>query len=174
AGRLREGPGAAAAADAALVTAGYDAAAARIARAFRLSTVFRVTRTIGVPRMITGARDSVVVPTDSRVFVVTGIARPERFVSDLTSVGWIVAGTLMFRDHHRFTARDLRRIAAAARHASSSIILTTDKDAVRLAECERGDLPIASVPLVVEIEPRDRFQAWLFERLANARKNATT
>jgi tetraacyldisaccharide 4'-kinase len=172
AGRLREGLRAAVAADAALVAAGYDAAAARIARAFSLSTVFRVTRTIGVPRMIASPHDSVVVPTDSRVFVVTGIARPERFVSDLASVGWTVAGTLMFRDHHRFTARDLRRIAAAARQAASSIILTTEKDAVRLAACELGDLPIASVPLVVGIEPRDAFEGWLFDRLSNARERA--
>lgn len=174
AGRLREGLRAAAAADAALVTAGYDAAAARIGRAFSLSTVFRVTRTLGVPRMIAGPHDSVVVPTDSRVFVVTGIARPERFVSDLASVGWTVAGELRYRDHHRFTARDIRRIGAAARAASSSIILTTEKDAVRLAACELGDLPIAAVPLDVGIEPRQRFQGWLFERLSEARHRRET
>src|SRR5207247_5648061 len=127
-GRLREGLGAAIAADAALVTAGYDAAAERIARALRLSTVFRVTRTIGSPRLIAGSHDSVVVPTDSRIFVVSGIARPERFVSDLASAGWTIAGAIAFRDHHRFTARDVRRIAEAARAASSAIVLTTEKD----------------------------------------------
>jgi tetraacyldisaccharide 4'-kinase len=106
------------------------------------------------------------------VFVVTGIARPERFVSDLVSVGWTVAGELRYRDHHRFTARDVRRIAAAAREASSAIILTTEKDAVRLAACELGELPIAAVPLDVGIEPRQRFEAWLLDRLRNGLKTA--
>jgi tetraacyldisaccharide 4'-kinase len=169
AGRLRERLHAAAAADAALVTAGYDAAAERIGRALRIATVFLVTRTIGAPRRIVGAHDSVVVPTDSRVFAVSGIARPERFAADLSSAGWTVAGTLAFRDHHRFTARDLRRIALTARASSSAIVLTTEKDAVRLASCDLGDLPIASVPLVVSVEPREQFQSWLMTRLSRAR-----
>ena len=169
AGRLREGLGAAVAADAALVAAGYDAAAERIGRALRLSTVFRVTRTIGAPRRIAGSHDSVVVPTDSRIFVVSAIARPARFASDIASAGWTIAGTMAFRDHHRFTARDVRRIAAAARDASSAIVLTTEKDAVRLAACDLGDLPIASVPLVVGVEPQDQFRGWLLSRLAVSR-----
>jgi tetraacyldisaccharide 4'-kinase len=173
-GRLREGLEAAAAADAALVTAGYDAAADRIARALRIPTVFRVTRTIGSPRLVAGSHDSVVVPTDSRIFVVSGIARPERFVSDLASAGWTIAGAMAFRDHHRFTARDVRRIAAAARDASSAIVLTTEKDAVRLAACDLGDLPIASVPLVVDVEPEDQFRGWLLARLARTNADETS
>ena len=107
AGRLREGLAAAAAADAALVTAGYDTAAERIGRALHIDTVFRVTRAIGAPRMIGGDRDSVVVPHASRVFLVTGIARPERFVDDIAGAGWDIAGMMEFRDHHRFDPRDV-------------------------------------------------------------------
>ena len=165
AGRLRESIAAAANADAALVLAGYPAAAERIGRAFGVSPVFRVTRTLGAPRMIAGARDSVVVPSGSRVFVVAGIARPERFFSDITSVGWDIAGTMTFRDHHRFTRRDAERIVAGAKSASASIVLTTDKDAVRLAPHIRGDVPVAAVPLHVGVEPEDAFRQWLMGRL---------
>src|SRR5439155_11966895 len=97
AGRLRERVSAAAIADAALVTAGYDTAAERIGRMMAISTVFRVTRTIGAPRMITGTRESVVVPPQSRVFVVTGIARPDRFIADVVGTGWDVSGMMTFR-----------------------------------------------------------------------------
>ena len=45
------------------------------------------------------------------------------------------------------------------------IVLTTEKDAVRLAACDLGDLPIASVPLVVGVEPADAFQRWLLDGL---------
>src|SRR5207237_2028537 len=92
AGRLRERLSAAAIADAALVTASYDTAAERIARALKIRTVFRVTRTIAAPRMIAASRDSVVVPGGSRVYLVTGIARPDRFAADAAAAGWESAG----------------------------------------------------------------------------------
>jgi tetraacyldisaccharide 4'-kinase len=165
AGRLREGLAAASVADAALVTAGYDTAAERIARGLQIPVVFRVTRSIGAPRSLTGGKDSVVVPTNSRVFVVAGIARPDLFEADIAAAGWTIAGAMRFRDHHRFGARDIARIGAAARAAASAIILTTEKDAVRLAACALGDLPIASLPLAVGVEPPDRFREWLLAQL---------
>jgi tetraacyldisaccharide 4'-kinase len=169
AGRLREGLDAARAADAALITAGYDTAADRIGRAFGIAPVFRVTRSTGAPRRVGGDRDSVVVPSNSRVFVVTGIARPERFTADILSVGWDISGTMEFRDHHRFTARDVRRIAAEAKAAGSMIVLTTEKDAVRLGACDLGELLIASVPLIVGVEPADGFKQWLLDQIDASR-----
>jgi tetraacyldisaccharide 4'-kinase len=172
AGRLRERISAATAADAALITAGYDTAAERIGRGFGVSPVFRVTRAIGAPRRVAEPRDSVVVPSGSRVFVVTGIARPDRFVADISSVGWEMSGMIEFRDHHPFTGRDIRRIAEEAEATASMLVLTTEKDAVRLAACDLGDLPIASVPLVVGIEPAAAFRQWLMRRLEGARQSA--
>lgn len=172
-GRLREHVSAAVSADAALVTAGYDTAAQRVARALRIETAFRVTRSIGAPHMVAGDRASVVVPAGSRVFVVSGIARPERFTADIVAAGWHLAGEIAFRDHYRFTNADVRRIEREARAASSAIVLTTDKDAVRLAACDLGDLPIASVPLTTGVEPDAPFREWLLERIAVARQHAT-
>jgi tetraacyldisaccharide 4'-kinase len=174
AGRLREPLRSARAASAVLVTAGYDSAAERVGRALAVDTVFRVTRTIGAPREIVGRRESVVVPAGAPVFLVTGIARPDRFVADVVAAGWEVAGLLTFRDHHRFDARDVRRIAAAARTAAAAIVLTTEKDAVRLAACDLGDMPIASVPLRVGVEPAEKFRAWLLAGLSSgARPDAS-
>ena len=172
AGHLRERLEAARFADAVLVTATYQTAAERIARALQVDTTFRVTRTIGAPRMVAGARETVVVPPESRVFLVTGIARPERFESDIAAAGWHIAGSLTFRDHHPFDARDIGKISAAAQAARCAIVLTTEKDAVRLSACELGDLPIASVPLVVGVEPPDAFDAWLLARVRAARRTS--
>ena len=165
AGRLRERLDAARRADAVLATATYQTAAERIARALHVETAFRVTRTIGAPRMVAGTRETVVVPPESRVFLVTGIARPERFEADIAAAGWHIAGALHFRDHHPFDARDVRRIVTAAQAARCAIVLTTEKDAVRLDACDLGDLPIASVPLVVGVEPVDAFRQWLLARI---------
>jgi tetraacyldisaccharide 4'-kinase len=164
-GRLREPLTAAVAADAALVTAGYASAVDRVARTLGVPRGFLVARALGAPRRVGGDRDSVVVPTESRVFAVAGIARPDRFFSDVESAGWRLVGSMGFRDHHRFRPADVARITAAARSAAAAIVLTTEKDAVRLEACPLGDLPIASVPLIVGIEPLDAFRDWLFERL---------
>ena len=164
-GRLREPIASAAAADAALVTAGYDTAAERIGRALRVPVVFRVSRAIGPPLTVAEPRSPVIVPANSRVYVVTGIARPDRFVADVVAAGWEIADMMVFRDHHRFSARDVERITTAARGTRCSIVLTTEKDAVRLAPLPLGDLPIAAVPLVTTIEPVDRFRDWLLARV---------
>ena len=76
-----------------------------------------------------------------------------------SSAPWRFATTIDSR------ARDVERIAAAAKSSAAAIVLTTDKDAVRWAACDLGDLPIASVPLTATVEPVDEFRAWLFERL---------
>jgi tetraacyldisaccharide 4'-kinase len=76
---------------------------------------------------------------------------------------------MTFRDHHHFTPADLDRIVSAATGARSSIVLTTEKDAVRLAALNLKGTPIAALPLVVGVEPADRFQAWLLERLNTSR-----
>jgi tetraacyldisaccharide 4'-kinase len=172
AGRLRERLDAARAADAALVTAGYESAADRVGRAVGVSPVFRVARAIGVPRTIAAVRDSVVVPSESRVFIATGIARPDRFVADIASAGWEISGVMEFRDHHRYGARDVERIAAEARAKGSAIVLTTEKDAVRLAACDLSGLPIASVPLIISIEPAEAFRRWLIERIRSGSPSA--
>jgi tetraacyldisaccharide 4'-kinase len=165
AGRLRETLTSASAADAALVDAGYLPAAERVGRRLGVTTVFRVTRTLEPPRMVkTG--ETVVVPGGSRVFGVAGIARPERFFSDLVATGWDVVGTIAFRDHHRFTRADVIRIEREARKAAAAIVLTTAKDAVRLAADDLRDLPVAFVPLTASIEPAEDFLAWLRGRLS--------
>jgi tetraacyldisaccharide 4'-kinase len=108
--------------------------------------------------------DTVVVPNESRVFAFAGIARPERFFSDLTSAGWNVVGTKAFHDHHRFSAGDIARLSAAAKKAGAAIVLTTDKDAVRLP-ASAMKMPLASVPLVSTVEPAGEFRAWLLGQI---------
>jgi len=164
-GRLREPLTAAAAADAALVPAGYSTAVDRVARTAGIRTAFQMTRTLGSPRTIASPSESVVVPSQSRVFAMAAIARPERFFSDVSGAGWDLVDSMSFRDHHRFTPSDIKRITDAARTAAAAIILTTEKDGVRLEACDLGRLPFATVPLVVGIEPADKFRDWLLDRI---------
>jgi len=163
-GRLREPLASASGADALLVDAGYQDAAERIGRALRARNAYHITRSLLPPRVVASG-DTVVVPNDSRVFAFAGIARPERFFADLESAGWNVVGTKAFRDHHRFSGGEVARIAAAAKKSGAAIVLTTDKDAVRLPDGLPLNIPLASVPLVSTVEPADEFRPWLLGQI---------
>ncbi len=102
------------------------------------------------------------------VLAVAGVAAPERFRAALGQAGFRIAGALAFADHHRFTPADVRRIAARTAACGARLVLTTEKDAVRLAPLAPFDFALAAVPLRVAVEPADRFRAWLIERVAAA------
>ncbi len=85
--------------------------------------------------VVTGARalDASLVALAARpVIALTGIARPERFLSTLTSLGAQVVGVERFPDHHRFSVRELERVRAHAARRQA-IVVTTEKDQERLA-----------------------------------------
>ncbi|MBU3699114.1 MAG: tetraacyldisaccharide 4'-kinase [Candidatus Kapabacteria bacterium] len=70
-------------------------------------------------------------PLNRPVVAVSGIARPERFHSALYDLGYTVAESIVYGDHHRYTAFNVRTITAAATRHNASVI-TTAKDQVKL------------------------------------------
>ncbi len=168
AGRLRERPEAARRADALIVEAPDGAAAGAVAGGLGVSAWFRQRRSLGAPRPLAGSRAGESAAGERRVLAVTGIAAPERFGKALAAAGFDVAGALAFADHHRFTPADERRIAAQAAAREADLVLTTEKDAVRLAPLAPFDFAVAAVPLRVAVTPADRFRDWLLERVAAA------
>ena len=54
-----------------------------------------------------------------------GIAKPDRFFSTVESIGIHPAKCVRFRDHHRYSAREIENLGG-------ELLLTTEKDAVRL------------------------------------------
>ncbi len=156
AGRFREPLDAASDADALMIEGAPGAFFERLPERFL---------TFEFSRRITG------LPVDKPAFAFAGIARPERFYRDLENAGWQLTGRRSFRDHHHYSARDIDVIARAARESGAQLIVTTEKDAVRLGSDPRtstGVRPqIVAVPLEVSIEPS--FRPWLAERLRGVR-----
>jgi tetraacyldisaccharide 4'-kinase len=93
----------------------------------------------------------------SKVYLVTAIARPERFLDSVRELGFEVAGELRFPDHHPYPAPSLDRIAEAFRSSGAAAVLTTAKDGVKLLG--RLSLPLAELP--VRAEPEAGFWDWL-------------
>jgi len=188
-GRLREPPAAARAADAVIVTDGGgeepDPAAEAALNAFHPGPWFRLRRAVGAVRAVdddplpprhafsqggsSPGPTAAAVDSGLRVLAVSGIAEPARFVRDLRGAGWTVAAELHFGDHELFTPRTVTRVAQAAREARADLVLTTEKDLVRLRRFRPLPVPVAWVPLEVGLEPADTVRRWIGERLAMAR-----
>ena len=165
-GRLREPTQAAAAADALLVT-GPDDDVEEVAAALGKDVVFLVVPLFGEPRAI-HADGAALSAAGKRAVAVAGIARPERFFAAARAQGWDVVRELPFRDHHWFDARDMARITSAATDSGADVILTTEKDAMRLMHTPDG-IPWAYLPMDVVIERASAFSEWIGQRLEACR-----
>jgi tetraacyldisaccharide 4'-kinase len=96
-----------------------------------------------------------------------GIARPEQFFSGLAAAGARLTRHIAFPDHHRFTAEDMRRLNTAASRSGARVLLTTEKDQVRLGKLQAAQ-PLLTARLKIEIEDEQGATEWLIERLSDA------
>lgn len=71
-------------------------------------------------------------PSDGRLFAFAGIANPERFFQGFD--GDRLAGQKAFPDHHRYVQRDLLALLKKGETAGADAFVTTEKDAVKLAD----------------------------------------
>jgi tetraacyldisaccharide 4'-kinase len=113
---------------------------------------------------------------DGPVAVFCGIARPEQFFAGIEAAGFKIALWRTFPDHHRYTARELGRLAASARAAGVSALVTTEKDLVRLgnlASTLPKSLPLRTARLRIEIENQAAAIDWLLGRLEQVVENKT-
>jgi tetraacyldisaccharide 4'-kinase len=177
-GRLREPVDAARAADALLVTGPIEDAE-EVAAVIGVRDVFQVIPSYGTPRLVDPFGAPCPADAGRRVLAVAGIARPGRFFAALRAEGWDVVREMVFRDHRWFTARDHEAIRRAAVEARADVIITTEKDAMRLTTHAResslsgppgGVAPWAYLPMEVIVGPVDRFTAWIVEQLSAARR----
>jgi tetraacyldisaccharide 4'-kinase len=82
-----------------------------------------------------------------RVFAFAGIGRPEKFVNSLKAAGAIVTGAQFFGDHHPYSPAE---IAALTRQAKDAMLVTTEKDLVRLSPEERQRVAVLMVRAVFD------------------------
>ncbi|MDD4816804.1 MAG: tetraacyldisaccharide 4'-kinase [Victivallaceae bacterium] len=67
-----------------------------------------------------------------KIAAISGIANPESFERFLEELGGRVVYTEHFVDHHRYSVQEIEHFAAAAKKSGAEILLTTEKDAVRI------------------------------------------
>jgi tetraacyldisaccharide 4'-kinase len=86
-----------------------------------------------------------------RVAAFSGIATPERFEETLRGQGAVIVANRRFLDHHAFNDEDLDEVLDRALRAQAEMIVTTEKDAVRLQGRFRPPVPLVFIRLEVEI-----------------------
>jgi tetraacyldisaccharide-1-P 4'-kinase len=69
-----------------------------------------------------------------RVLAFCALARPQAFFQSLTNFNVTVVGTHSFPDHHWYTKKDLQKLQEEGERLSCDLLLTTEKDLVKLLE----------------------------------------
>lgn len=83
------------------------------------------------------------------VSVVSGIGNPQSFEETVKGLGANITGKFIFPDHHDYTEEDINRI-----NAGKGLIITTEKDGVRLAG--RVDDDVWALKVVLRIVSENR------------------
>jgi tetraacyldisaccharide 4'-kinase len=166
-GRLREPRAAAARADfVVVVDADFDTARTE-AWELGISGFAAARRRLDRP----GAPAAPFLPVSSLspAVAVAGIGRPRQFFDMLRDAGYPLQTTLAFADHHRYTMADIARIEAATQEAGSTVVLTTEKDAVRFEPFGTLPFTLTRVPMRLHVTGWDALTASLDAALRRAR-----
>lgn len=142
-GRLREPATAAKRADLVIVTKCRETPPQSAPALLPHQQLFYSRIVYGQPRRTDGTEADVTVEGRS-VLLLTGIANPQPLKEfEETEQGAAQVTLLAFRDHHAYTAADVRKIEQAFLEAKADLVLTTQKDAARLSAV----WPLFSAPL---------------------------
>ncbi|MHB1001847.1 MAG: tetraacyldisaccharide 4'-kinase [Armatimonadota bacterium] len=113
------------------------------------------------PSAIISLDDDGVLPVEhirgKRVFAVSSIGNPVSFERTLESTGAVTAGVRRYPDHYGYTSEDMMDICRCASDVSAEMIVTTEKDAVKL---NSFDSRIPVMALRVEPELNDKKAFW--------------
>jgi len=109
---------------------------------------------------------------DKRVFVVSSIARPERFEHTVERIGAIIVGKRFFRDHHLYEPSDIQKACAEATEAGAQYIVTTEKDQVKINP-EIATMPILVICVRMFLGDETAFRGILEEKVRAASLKTT-
>ena len=87
----------------------------------------------------------------ARVAAFSGIASPESFEAMLRGFGAEIRYNQRFLDHHRFSREEIHELYERAGELDLDMIVTTEKDAVRLFDDIKAPIPVYFLRLEIDI-----------------------
>lgn len=103
-----------------------------------------------VINLLDNSRHNVDTLKGKKVIALSGIAEPKSFSETLKELGAIIIKEIIYPDHYLYTFDDLKKIKDIA--AEAEIIVTTEKDGVKLKRLSIKDLPIYAIAVDVNIK----------------------
>lgn len=101
--------------------------------------------------VFTGEKHGLDVLQGRKVASLSGIAQPESFERSLIRLGSELVYSKRFADHHRFTQQEMLNVINRSRKRQATLVVTTQKDAVRFPKLDRRDLPILFMRVEIRI-----------------------
>lgn len=101
--------------------------------------------------VFTGERCGLDLLKNKKVASLSGIAQPESFEQKLVELGGEIVFARRFADHHRFNQQEILNVINRAKKRGATMVLTTQKDAVRLPKLDRRDLPLYFMRVEIKI-----------------------
>src|SRR5436853_1106648 len=94
-----------------------------------------------------------------------GIGNPDAFAEDVLEAGISIVSKNFFRDHHAYTQKEFDRVSKDSRTDGAEILITTEKDAVKLEGLAERELPIYVAELEVKSDDEVRLKSLLLRRV---------
>ena len=88
---------------------------------------------------------------DCKVAAISAIAKPESFEAFLQHFGAQIVHTARYADHHRYTEQQILDFVNEAKAAGAEMIVTTEKDAVRIPRMLREDINFFFLRVQIDI-----------------------
>jgi tetraacyldisaccharide 4'-kinase len=117
-----------------------------------------IARSVHVPTRVVTADGEEFAPEtmrDQRVFAFSGLGNPQAFLRTIERLGGIVADSRAFDDHHRYTTADLDHIREQARDCRAELVLTTQKDWMKIGPFVQAGKALMPAYLAIELRITD-------------------
>jgi tetraacyldisaccharide 4'-kinase len=85
-------------------------------------------------------------------------------LANLKEWGISVSGSRFFRDHHRYTLRDISEIQAEARRSGATAAICTEKDIFNLPPSGWQNFGLLNCSIALDVDKRDEFWAFILGR----------
>jgi tetraacyldisaccharide 4'-kinase len=96
-----------------------------------------------------------------KVMALSGIANPRYFHFLLIQLGAEIVSELSFPDHHHYAPQDL--IPIKEKSLGSELIITTEKDGVKLKEKTFENLPLFVLEVALQVTREEEFKEYLLQ-----------
>ena len=98
-----------------------------------------------------GVREGLERLRGAKVAALSAIAVPASFERFLVSLGAELVARKSYADHHRYTQQEIIDFINEAKQAGAELIMTTEKDAVRIPKLDRRDIPLYFLRVEINI-----------------------